>query len=97
MVIMKNETSLHTYLKTVDPERAYPILIDAYYPGKEVEIDAVTDGDNVFIPAIFEHIEKAGVHSGDSMAVTRPISLSEDIKEEIISCSSNINGNIQFQ
>src|SRR5699024_664903 len=97
MVILKNETSLHTYLKTVDPERAYPILIDAYYPGKEVEIDAVTDGDNVFIPAIFEHIEKAGLHSGDSMAVTPPISLSEDIKEEIISYTRKIARNIPFK
>ena len=47
----------------------HPVLVDKYMFGKEVEIDAICDGENVFIPGIFEQIERAGVHSGDSMAV----------------------------
>src|SRR5699024_5964780 len=77
MVIIESDEALKDYVK----DAAFPILLDAYYPGKEVEVDAVTDGENIFVPAIFEHIEKAGVHSGDSMAVTPPITLSEKIKE----------------
>src|SRR5699024_5759199 len=64
MEIFKDEVSLHTYLDEQVAGDAYPLLVDAYYPGKEVEVDVVTDGENIFIPAIFEHIEKAGVHSG---------------------------------
>ena len=55
-----------------------PVLIDKYILGKEIEVDAVCDGETVFIPGIMEHIERAGVHSGDSMAVFPPISLSKD-------------------
>lgn len=55
----------------------HPVLIDQYLPGKEVDVDAVCDGDSVFIPGLFEHIERAGVHSGDSMTVYPPQTLSE--------------------
>lgn len=97
MVILQNDAELKQYLKTVDPENAYPILIDAYYPGYEVEIDAVTDGKHVFIPTIFEHIEKAGVHSGDSMAITPPITLSEKHKKDIVNYTEKIAKNIPFK
>src|SRR5699024_1478898 len=63
----------------------------------EVEVDVVTDGENIFIPAIFEHIEKAGVHSGDSMAVTPPISLSESLKKQIVSYAERIAKGINFK
>ena len=62
----------------------HPVLIDRYMVGKEIEVDAISDGENVFIPGIMEHIERAGVHSGDSIAVYPPQSLSEKLKEQII-------------
>ena len=67
-----------------------PILIDKYILGKEIEVDAVCDGETVFIPGIMEHIERAGVHSGDSMAVFPPISLSKDQIELIVEYTTKI-------
>ncbi|KOR77831.1 carbamoyl phosphate synthase large subunit [Bacillus sp. FJAT-21352] len=61
----------------------YPVLIDSYIPGKEAEIDLIADGNDVYIPIIAEHIEKAGVHSGDSMALLPAQSLTDDIKEKM--------------
>ncbi len=62
----------------------HPILIDKYLEGKEVEVDAVCDGERVLIPGIMEHIERAGVHSGDSMAIYPGLSLSEREVETIV-------------
>ncbi len=76
MEVVENPKELERYLTTainVSPD--HPILIDKYLPGKEVEVDAVSDGDTTVIPGIMEHIERAGVHSGDSMAVYPPQSL----------------------
>ncbi|USK81532.1 carbamoyl phosphate synthase large subunit [Peribacillus frigoritolerans] len=61
----------------------YPVLIDSYIPGKEAEIDLIADGNDVYIPVIAEHIEKAGVHSGDSMALLPAQSLTDDIKDKM--------------
>ncbi|MFJ7468609.1 carbamoyl phosphate synthase large subunit [Peribacillus frigoritolerans] len=61
----------------------YPVLIDSYIPGKEAEIDLIADGNDVYIPIIAEHIEKAGVHSGDSMALLPAQSLTGDIKDKM--------------
>lgn len=61
----------------------YPVLIDSYIPGKETEIDLIADGNDVYIPIIAEHIEKAGVHSGDSMALLPAQSLTDDIKDKM--------------
>ncbi|WP_141993138.1 carbamoyl phosphate synthase large subunit [Bacillus sp. B4EP4a] len=61
----------------------YPVLIDSYIPGKEAEIDLIADGNEVYIPIIAEHIEKAGVHSGDSMALLPAQSLTDDIKDKM--------------
>jgi carbamoyl-phosphate synthase large subunit len=70
MEIVNDATELVRYMKAAaDLDTGHPILIDKYLSGKEVEIDAVGDGETVFIPGIMEHIERAGVHSGDSMAV----------------------------
>src|SRR5690554_6845170 len=85
MEIVHNEQELHDYMHLaaqVSPE--YPILIDRYILGKEVEIDAIADGADVFIPGIMEHVERAGVHSGDSMAVYPPKNLSAEETEKII-------------
>jgi carbamoyl-phosphate synthase large subunit len=62
----------------------HPVLIDKYLTGKEIEVDAISDGNTVLIPGIMEHIERAGVHSGDSIAVYPPQSLSEEVKNNII-------------
>lgn len=98
MEVVHDSLSLNKYIKDhLDSPTAYPILLDAYYPGKEVEIDVVTDGENIFIPGIFEHIEKAGVHSGDSMAVTPPISLSTEMKERIVDYAERVAKGIQFK
>ncbi|KON68149.1 carbamoyl phosphate synthase large subunit [Peribacillus butanolivorans] len=61
----------------------FPVLIDSYIPGKEAEIDLIADGNEIYIPIIAEHVEKAGVHSGDSMALLPAQSLSEDIKNKM--------------
>ena len=97
MAIIESPEALDKYVQSNLTQTSYPILIDAYYPGKEVEVDAITDGENIFIPAIFEHIEKAGVHSGDSMAVTPPISLSEKMKQKIVTYTEKIAKGIQFK
>lgn len=97
MQIIKSEIALQQFIAANLTTTSYPILIDAYYPGKEVEVDVVTDGNTVVIPAIFEHIEKAGVHSGDSMAVTPPISLSKAMKEQIAEYAERVAVNIDFK
>lgn len=85
MEIVHNEVELLEYLKfavKVTPE--HPVLIDRYLAGKEVEVDAVSDGETVVIPGIMEHIERAGVHSGDSNAVFPPRTLAVRDQEAIV-------------
>ncbi|MCG0276949.1 MAG: carbamoyl-phosphate synthase large subunit [Thermanaeromonas sp.] len=85
MEIVHNEGELLEYATTavkVTPE--HPILVDKYLPGKEVEVDAVSDGEEVLIPGIMEHVERAGVHSGDSIALYPARSLSKEIKDKIV-------------
>src|SRR5204862_1658757 len=61
-----------------------PILVDRYILGKEVEVDVICDGEDCLLPGIMEHIERAGVHSGDSMAVYPPQTLSEAVIGQIV-------------
>ncbi|MBD3110319.1 carbamoyl phosphate synthase large subunit [Bacillus sp. AGMB 02131] len=68
----------------------YPILIDKYLPGKEAEVDLAADGTNICVPIIAEHIEKAGVHSGDSMAYLPSQTLSDSVKEKLIDYAGKI-------
>lgn len=77
-----------------DPE--HPILIDKYISGQECEVDAICDGENVFIPGIMEHIERTGVHSGDSMSVYPPYSLSEKVKSTIVEYTTKIGLKLQM-
>ena len=65
-------------------EQEHPILVDKYLQGKEIEVDAVCDGTDILIPGIMEHIERAGIHSGDSISVYPAQSLSEDIIDTIV-------------
>ncbi len=85
MQIVGNEEGLRQYLKTaVDISEDHPILVDKYIVGKELEIDAVCDGKDVFIPGIMELIERTGIHSGDSISVYPTFSVSEKAKQTIL-------------
>ncbi len=78
MEIVHNESELIRYMSlALELDNKHPILIDKYLEGKEVEVDAVSDGERVLIPGIMEHIERAGVHSGDSIAVYPGLNLTE--------------------
>ncbi len=78
MEIVYNQSELENYMThAVKASPEHPVLIDRYLTGKEIEVDAISDGENVIIPGIMEHIERAGVHSGDSIAVYPPITLTD--------------------
>lgn len=108
MVVLHDEAELIDYLTqlkgSVSSQRIFPLLIDRFIKGSEVEIDAVCDGGDILIPGIFEHVERAGVHSGDSVAIFPSPSLTEQEKNMIelytekISAALNVKGimNIQF-
>lgn len=84
MEIVQNPTELVTYVQqAAEVAEGKPILIDKFLEGREVEVDAICDGTDVLIPGIMEHVERAGVHSGDSMAVYPPRSLDADECEMI--------------
>jgi carbamoyl-phosphate synthase large subunit len=79
MEIVHDSSELTRYIKlALELDTKHPVLIDKYLEGKEVEVDAIGDGTDVLIPGIMEHIERAGVHSGDSMAVYPGVNLTED-------------------
>ena len=85
MEIVYNDEDLKKYMeKAVHINPEHPVLIDRYLIGKEIEVDAISDGENTFIPGIMEHIERAGVHSGDSISIYPPQSLSEKEIETLI-------------
>src|SRR5581483_3071429 len=69
MEIVYNEGQLASYVESAPPiDPSAPLLVDKYLPGLELEVDAAFDGEDILIPGIFEHIERAGVHSGDSIS-----------------------------
>lgn len=85
MEIVHNEDQLLKYMSSaVQVSPKHPVLVDKYVRGKEVEVDAIGDGQHIFIPGIMEHIERAGVHSGDSIAVYPPQSLTKREKELVV-------------
>lgn len=91
MQIVYKEEELVPYMeKAVEASPGQPILIDRYLTGKEIEVDAICDGVDVVIPGIMEHIERAGVHSGDSIAVYPPQSLSAEIKQTLINYTTKL-------
>ena len=104
MEIVYNDKELETYLQeAVIASPEHPILIDRYMVGREVEVDAISDGMDVFIPGIMEQVERAGVHSGDSIAIYPPQHLSQDIIDTIvdytrrISIGLNVKGIVNIQ
>ena len=85
MQIVSNKEALERYLKNaVEINAKQPVLVDKYIMGKELEVDAVCDGTDVFIPGIMEHVEKTGIHSGDSISIYPTFSVSEKAKKDII-------------
>ncbi len=85
MQIVSNEEMLRHYLKTaVEVDEDKPVLVDRYIIGKEVEVDAVCDGTDVFVPGIMELVERTGVHSGDSISVYPTFSISQKVRETIL-------------
>ncbi|MEY8444683.1 carbamoyl-phosphate synthase large subunit [Enterococcus ratti] len=84
MEIVENQHDLEAYMEhAVKASPEHPVLIDRYLLGSECEVDAICDGETVLIPGIIEHVERAGVHSGDSMAVYPPQDLSKEMKQTI--------------
>lgn len=105
MQIVTNESQLRQYLRSaVEVNEDQPVLVDKYIFGKELEVDAVCDGKDVFVPGIMEHVERTGIHSGDSISVYPTFSVSNKAKQTILDYTKrlglgiNIVGlyNIQF-
>jgi len=85
MQIVGNESQLRHYLKTaVEIDEDKPVLVDHYIVGKEVEVDAICDGRDVFVPGIMELVERTGIHSGDSISVYPAFSISNKVKGTIL-------------
>ncbi len=85
MQIVANEEQLRRYLRTaVEIDEDKPVLVDKYIEGKEVEVDAICDGRDVFVPGIMELVERTGVHSGDSISVYPTFSISDKVKGTIL-------------
>ncbi len=91
MEVVHNEEELYRYLQlAVEITEDHPVLVDRYLAGKEIEIDAVSDGTNVIIPGIMEHVERAGIHSGDSIAVYPASTLSSQEEMTIARYTTSI-------
>lgn len=85
MEIVYDDESLDEYMSlAVDISEKHPILIDKYINGREIEVDGICDGEDVLIPGIMEHVERAGVHSGDSIAIYPPRDLPQQVKDTIV-------------
>lgn len=91
MEITYEESELAKYLADAfKKDSKNPVLIDRYINGRELEIDAICDGEDIFIPGIMEHLERAGVHSGDSISIYPPQNVTDEIKKEIMNVAKKI-------
>ena len=91
MIIAFNDEDIKEYMEVILAQNiTNPILIDKYLSGTEIEIDAICDGEEILIPGIMEHIERAGIHSGDSIAVYPAWNLTEKMTDKIISSSKSL-------
>ncbi|MDT8859616.1 carbamoyl phosphate synthase large subunit [Alkalihalobacillus sp. MEB130] len=97
MMLFQSEAEFVSYLEDEEYYAQFPLLIDAYYPGTELEVDALTDGESVCIAGMFQHVERAGVHSGDSIAVTPPYSLSQTVKDLVTDYTEQIAAGMDFK
>lgn len=98
MEIVHNDADLRTYMNNAIKEISHdaPILVDKYVVGREVETDAISDGNTVYLPGIMEHIERAGVHSGDSISVYPTQTLSDEVKKTITEYTIKIGHGFNF-
>ena len=91
MQIVANEEQLRRYLKSaVEIDEDKPVLVDKYIEGKEVEVDAICDGRDVFVPGIMELVERTGIHSGDSISVYPAFSISDKVKGTILTYAKKL-------
>jgi len=91
MQIVANEAQLRLYLKSAfDVDAEKPVLVDHYIKGKEVEVDAICDGRDVFVPGIMELVERTGIHSGDSISVYPSFSISDKVKGTILTYAKKL-------
>ncbi|MGN0467923.1 MAG: carbamoyl-phosphate synthase large subunit [Acutalibacteraceae bacterium] len=91
MQIVHNDEEVKRYMKKIlSAGIENPVLVDKYMPGIEIEVDVISDGEDVLIPGIMQHIERAGVHSGDSIAVYPPFSLTDRMTKTVVSCSEKL-------
>jgi carbamoyl-phosphate synthase large subunit len=98
MEIVYNDSELEEYMRTaVKASPGHPVLVDKYLLGTEIEVDAISDGDDVLIPGIMEHIERAGVHSGDSIAVYPAQSVSSAHKKLIVDYTTRLARALQVK
>ena len=98
MEIVQNATELVRYMThAFEAGMGRRVLIDKYFEGREVEVDAVCDGENVLIPGIMEHVERAGVHSGDSMAIYPGLTLTEAEVDTIVDYTTRIGRELQVK
>ncbi|MBM7571760.1 carbamoyl-phosphate synthase large subunit [Aquibacillus albus] len=98
MEIVYNDDELYSYLnKTNHIKHKHPVLIDKYLTGIEMEVDAISDGETTIIPGIMEHIERAGVHSGDSIAVYPTQRISQEVKQKCEEITMKIAARLQVK
>ena len=91
MTIAYNDEDVRKYMNIIlSGKIENPVLVDKYMMGSELEVDVISDGKDVLIPGIMQHVERAGVHSGDSIAVYPPFNLRDTMKQTIIDCSTNL-------
>ena len=91
MVIAHNDEDVRTYMEIIlSGKIENPVLVDQYLMGKELEVDVISDGKDVLIPGIMQHIERTGVHSGDSIAVYPPFSIGDKMLKVIVDCSEKL-------
>ena len=91
MVIAHNDEDVRTYMEVIlSGKIENPVLVDQYLMGKELEVDVISDGKDVLIPGVMQHIERTGVHSGDSIAVYPPFSIGDKMLKTIIDCSDKL-------
>ena len=91
MTIAYGEDEVRAYMRTIlSGGIRNPVLVDKYMPGTELEVDVISDGEDVLIPGIMEHVERAGVHSGDSIAVYPPYNLNDAMRAQLVSCSEKL-------
>lgn len=91
MTIIYNDDELREYVATaVHVSEGHPVLIDHYLEGKECEVDVISDGTDVLLPGIMEHVERSGVHSGDSMAMYPPQTFSAAVRARLWTTRKNL-------